>query len=251
MSGRDPIDIIATKPRTRATSSETRHIAKATALAKLFSRIGNDLEKGRVSRARSLSHRAHALLHVLSALDAQDKYPELRSPKCEEKRQAAQEWKLLFKPRKSTLEDVQEHYEQRAYSFIRVTPLPPAPEPAPKVAYRGGIYETVFATADPKAAQLAGLAPSYVFRHGVTMRGYHLSVYDAVRRRLPKLSKEQGVPVGANILTRRNRKTRSYEFCELHIRAFKATERLDFVYRVESTTYAEAAKELAGKRSGR
>ncbi len=251
MSGRDPIDIIAAKPRTRATSSETRHIAKATALAKLFSRIGNELERGRVSHARSLSHRAHALLQVLSAFDAQDKYPELRGAKCEEKRQAAQEWKLLFKPRKSTLEHVQEHYEARPYSFIRVTPLPPAPEPAPKVAYRGGIYETVFATADPKAAQLAGLAPSYVFRHGVTNRGYHLSVYDAVRRRLPKLSKEQSVPANANILVRHNRKTRRNEFCELHMAAFKKLERFDFVYRVESTTYPEAAKELAEKRSGR
>jgi len=253
MSGRDPIDVIAAASRKRSAPPETRHIAKAKALAGLFARIGTELEKGRVSRARDLSHRAHALLHVLGALDAQDKYPELRSPRCFQKREAVGEWKRLMRSTKSTLERLKDHYEVRPYAFIRVAPAPKPPAPVPKVAYRGGIYETVFAAADPKAAQRVGLEPSYAFRHGVTHRGYHLSVYDAVQRRLPKLMKERIVPGRMHILVGRNTANHAPSFCELHVHPYETSKRPFFfvAYQVVSTTYAEAAEELTALRGAR
>lgn len=251
MSGRDPIDVIAAATRKSKAHSETRHIAKAKALAGLFARIGTELEKGRVSRARDLSHRAHALLHILGALDAQDKYPELRSPRCREKQEASEEWKALVKPGKRTLERLQEHYIGRPYAFVRLAPASPPRPPVPKVPYRGGIYETVFSTDDPRAAQLAGLDASYMFRHGVTAGGYHPSLYSAIERKIPGLLRDRKVPARMHVVFRWDEAGNTYDFCELHVTPNRESSRRVFVYRVDSTTHAEAAKQLAARRAGR
>ncbi len=251
MSGRDPIDVIAAASRKHSAPPETRHVAKAKALATLFARIGDELEKGHVSRARDLSHRAHALLHVLGALDAQDKYPELRSPKCREKKEALEQWKALVKPGKRTLERLQEHYMGRPYAFVRLAPAAPPRPPVPKVPYRGGIYETAFSTDDSMAAQLAGLDASYAFRHGVKAGGYHPSLYSAIGRKIPRLLRDRKVPARMHVVLQWDKAGNNYDFCELHVTPNRESVRRVLVYRVDSTTHAEAAKQLAARRAGR
>ena len=184
MSGRDPRELLAKAAGkgNRKGVKQTRHLKEATALAELFGTLSVQLAAGEVGPARTASHRLHALLEVLSAMDAQDEHPELQSSKCEEKKQAAKAWSLLIRPSARTTDNLRDHFESRRFSYIRVAPLPPLPKPEPKAAYKGGIYETVFLPDDPKRAKKLGLPESYTFRHGVTNAGFKQSLHAAIER---------------------------------------------------------------------
>ena len=252
MSGRDPRELLtkAAGAGKGKSAKQTRHMKEATVLADLFGKLSVQLAAGEVEPARKASHRAHALLEVLSAMDAQDEHPELQSSKCEEKQQAARAWSLLVRPSAYTTTQLRDHFESRRFSHIRVAPLPPLPKPEPKKVYKGGIYETVFLPDDPKMAKKLGLPESYTFRHGVTNSGFKLSLHWAIERKLP-FSAQGNIKVQSMLLGSPN--GFGWAFNRLRVTDYGKYWRdgkRDAQYSIHSTTHSEAAAELAKERAG-
>lgn len=251
MSGRDPRELLnrAAGKGNQKSGTQTRHMKHATTLAELFGKISVQLSAGEVAPARTASHRAHALLEVLEAMDRQDEHPGLASPKCDERQQAAKAWKLLLRPSAYTSAQLRGHFEDRRFSFIRTAPLPPLPRPEPRKTYKGGIYETVFLPDDVKLAKRLGLPESYTFKHGVTNAGFPLSLHWAIERKLPS-SKQGDVlvqsvvrdgPTGTGWVNwlRVTNARRSWQDAIREVR-----------YSIHSTSHAEAAKALETARNG-
>jgi len=251
MSGRDPHALLA-KATDKATKGgkQTGHMKEATVLADLFAKLSTQLAAGQVGPARTASHRAHALLEVLAAMDAQDEHPELASPKSDERQQAAKAWRRLLRPDAHTKNELQNHFEARRFSHIRLAPLPPVPAPKARESYKGGIYETVFLPDDPKLAKKLGLPESYTFKHGVTNAGFKLSLHWAIERKLPP-SKQREVYVQSMLDTG---PAQTWLFNTLRVyreRVRWDDEVQDVRYSIHSTTHAEAAEELEAERHGR
>jgi hypothetical protein len=254
MSGRDPRELLAKAAgKGKAKSAKrTRHMKEATVLAELFGKLSVQLAAGEVEPARKASHRAHALLEVLEAMDRQDEHPELASPKCDERQQAARAWSRLMRPTSDTTAELRGHFEDRRFSFIRLAPLPPLPAPKPRETYKGGIYQTVFVPNDAKLAKKLGLPESYTFRHGVTNAGFKLSLLWAIERKLPSI-KQDGIYVRP-ILRGAPGSAMGYAFNWLEVQQMRQHWRdgaRDVRYSIHSTTNAEAAAELAAERSGK
>lgn len=252
MSGRDPIELLAKAvgKSNRKKAKQTRHMKQATVLADLFGSLSAQLAVGEVKSARTASHRAHALLEVLAAMDAQDEHPELASPKCDERKQAAKAWSRLMRPTAQTTAELRSHYEERRFSYIRLAPLPPLPAPKPRETYKGGIYETVFLPDDPKLAKELGLPESYTFRHGVTNAGFKLSLHWAIERKLPP-SKRGDIYVQSMLQTGPDQ-TWAFNTLRVHKERVKWDDQVQHArYSIHSTTHAEAAAELAAERKGK
>ena len=252
MSGRDPQALLAKAAGKSNSKSakQTRHMKEAGILADLFGKLSVQLAAGEVGPARKISHQAHALLEVLAALDAQDEHPELSSPKCDERRQAAKAWKRLMRPNAQTANELRGHFEGRRFSYIRLAPLPPLPAPKPREPYKGGIYETVFLPDDPKLAKKLGLPESYAFKHGVTNAGFKLSLHWAIERKLPP-SKQREVIV-QSILQTGPDGVWTFNSLRVYKERREWNDKLhDLRYSIHSTTYAEAEEELAAARSGK
>lgn len=253
MSGRDPRELLAKaagKGKSKAVK-QTRHMKEATVLAELFGKLSVQLAAGEVDTARKSSYRALALLEVLQAMDCQDEHPELASPKCEERQQAARAWSRLVRPTAHTASELQHHFESRRFSHIRIAPVPPLPAPKPKETYKGSIYETVFLPDDPKLAKKLGLPESYTFRHGVTNAGFKLSLHWAIERKLPP-SKRSDIWVQS--MLRGSSEGVGWAFNWLLVRKERVKwddKPPDVRYSIHSTTHAEAAKELVAERSGK
>lgn len=252
MSGRDPQALLAKAAGTsnRKSGKQTRHMKEAGILADLFAQLSVRLTAGEVEPARKMSHQAHALLEVLAALDAQDEHPELSSPKCDERLQAAKAWKRLMRPDAWTTDELRDHFETRRFSYIRLAPLPALPTSKPREAYKGGIYETVFLPDDPKRAKKLGLPEAYAFRHGVTTAGFKLSLHSAIERKM-RPSKRGDVIVQSIMRTGPDL---DWVFNTLlvykeHFSWYDKQHSLP--YSIHSTTYAEAAEELAAARGGK
>lgn len=251
MSGRDPHALLA-RAAGKATKGgkQTRHIKEAAVLADLFAKLSTQLAAGQVGPARTASHRAHALLEVLTAMDAQDEHPELASPKCDERQQAAIAWRRLLRPNAETKSELQNHFEARRFSHIRLAPLPPVPAPKARESYKGGIYETVFLPDDPKLAKRLGLPESYAFKHGVTNAGFKLSLHWAIERKLPP-SKQRDVYVQSMLETG---PAQAWLFNTLRVyrERVRWDDKVQVVrYSIHSTTHAESAEELAAERQGK
>lgn len=252
MSGRDPTELLARAAgnSNRRSVKQTRHVKEAGILADLFGKLSAQLAAGEVGPARKTSHQAHALLEVLAALDAQDEHPELSSPKCDERQQAAKAWKRLMRPNSQTNDELRDHFEGRRFSHIRLAPLPPLPTPKPREPYKGGIYETVFLPDDPKLARKLGLPESYTFKHGVTNAGFKLSLHWAIERKLPP-SKQREVIVQSLLRTGPDGAW-AFNTLRVHKERREWTDKLhNLSYSIHSTTHAEAANELAAARSGK
>ena len=254
MSGRDPRELLikaAGKGKSKS-AKQTRHLKEAAVLADLFAKLSIQVAAGEVEAARKASHRAHALLEVLEAMDRQDEHPELVSPKCDERRQAAQAWSRLLRPSAHTTEELRRHFEPQRFSYIRLEPLPPLPQPEPKKVYKGAIYETVFLPDDPKTAKKLGLPESYKFRHGVTNSGFKLSLHWAIERKLPP-SKQADIRV-QSMLRGAPGNAIGWAFNWLRVtnygRHWNEGQR-EVRYSIHSTTHVEAAAELAAERSGK
>lgn len=254
MSGRDPTELLAKAAgkTSRKNTQQTRHMKQAAVLADLFGKLSVQLAAGEVGSARTASHRAHALLEVLSAMDAQDEHPDLASPKCDERRQADKAWTRLMRPTTHTTAELRSHYEGRRFSYIRLAPLPPLPPPKPKETYKGGIYETVFLPDDPKLAKKLGLPDSYTFRHGVTKFGFKHSLHAAIERKLPP-SKRTDILVQSVLQGASNGIGHAFNW--LRVTNYGAgdwhTRSQDVRYSIHSTTHAEAAAALADERAGK
>lgn len=254
MSGRDPQALLAEAAAkgSRKSAKQTRHMTQAAVLADLFGKLSSQLAAGDVAAARTASHRAHALLEVLAAMDAQDEHPELASPKCNERQQAARAWKRLMRPDAHTTKELRQHFEGRRFSHIRLAPPPPLPAPKPKETYKGGIYETVFLPDDPKLAKKLGLPESYTFRHGVTNAGFKHSLHAAIERKLPP-SKRTDILVQSMLQGATS--GHGYQFNWLLVINYGAGDwrhrSQDVRYSIHSTTHAVAAAALADERSGR
>jgi hypothetical protein len=252
MSGREPHALLAKAAgkNIRKGAKQTRHVKEASILAGLFGELSERLAAGDVKAARQASHQAHALLEVLAAMDAQDLHPELASPKCDERKQAAKAWSRLMRPDAYTKNELRQHFEGRRFSHIRLEPLPPLPAPTPRVPYTGGIYETVFLPDDPKLAREQGLPESYTFKHGVTKWGFQHSLHFAIERKLPQ-SKRSDVYVRSML---ESREGFGYKFNTLLVQKERVNwdDKTESVrYSIHSTTHAEAAEELAAERSGK
>lgn len=252
MSGRDPRELLtkAAGAGKGKRAKQTRHMKEATVLADLFGKLSVQLAAGEVEPARKASHRAHALLEVLSAMDAQDEHPELQSSKCEEKQQAAKAWSRLMRPSAPTTAELRSHFESRRFSYIRVAPLPPLPKPEPKMVYKGGIYETVFLPDDPKLAKELGLPESYTFRHGVTKFGFKNSLHSAIERKLPP-SKRTDILVQSMLQGAGGGIGWAFNWLRVtnYAKHWRDGKR-DVRYSIHTTTHSEAAKELAKERAG-
>lgn len=253
MSGRDPTDLLAKAAgkTPRKKTKQTRHTKEAAILADLFAKLSVQLAAGDVASARTASHRAHALLEVLSAVDAQDEHVELASPQCDERKQAANAWSRLMRPTAQTTVELSSHYEGRRFSYIRLAPLPPLPAPKPKETYKGGIYETVFLPDDPKLAKKLGLPESYTFRHGVTNASFKHSLHAAIERKLPPSKRAD---IGVQSMLRSGANGIGYAFNWLRVCNYARDWRegaRDVKYSIHSTTHAEAAAALAAERSGK
>lgn len=237
----------AANKSTRNTATQTRHMKEAGVLAELFSHLSAQLAVGDVAAARSASHRAHALLEVLSAMDAQDEHSEFASPKCEERRQAADAWKRLMRPTAETAADLHNHFAARRFSHIRLQPSPPLPAAKPRDTYKGGIYQTVFLPDDPKLAKQLGLPDSYTFRHGVTNAGFQLSLHWAIERKL----QTSQLP-DTNVRSESGLRAGSFNtLCVSKRRRYWEDDAREVHYSVHSTTHAGAAAWLAAERSGK
>lgn len=252
MSGRDPTELLAKAAGkcTRKSAKLTRHTKQAAVLADLFGQLSVQLAAGDVKAARTASHRAHALLEVLAAMDAQDEYPELASPKCDERRQAANAWSRLMRPDARTTTELRNHFEERRFSYIRLAPLPPLPAPKPREPYTGGIFATVFLPDDPELAKKLGLPESYTFKHGVTNAGFKLSLHWAIERKLPP-SKRGDIYVQSMLQTGPDQAW-AFNTLRVHKERVKWDDEMRHVrYSIHSTTHAEAAAELAAERRGK
>lgn len=252
MSGRDPHALLAKAAgmSNRKNGKKTRHLKEAGILSDLFAQLSVQLAAGEVGPARKMSHQAHALLEVLAALDAQDEHPELSSPKCDERQQAAKAWKRLMRPDERTTDELRDHFETRRFSYIRLAPLPPLPAPKPREPYRGGIYETVFLPDDPKLAKKLGLPESYAFKHGVTTAGFKLSLHWAIERKLPP--SKRGEVMVQSILGTGPDGAWAFNTLRVYKERREWNDKLHALrYSIHSTTYAEAAEELAAARRGK
>lgn len=252
MNARDPEALLAKTAgkNTRKRVTRTQHMKEASVLAGLFGELSEQLAAGDVKAARQASHQAHALLEVLAAMDAQDEHPELASPKCDERKQAAKAWSRLMRPDAYTKDELRKHFEGHRFSHIRLEPLPPLPEPKPRVPYTGGIYETVFLPDDPKLAREQGLPESYTFKHGVNNWGFQQSLHWAIERKLPQ-SKRSDVYVRS---MREYVDGVGYKFNTLLVQKERVNwdDKVESVrYSIHSTTHADAAEELAAERSGK
>lgn len=252
MSGRDPSEVLAKAASKggRKSAKQTRHMKHATVLADLFGKLSVQLAAGDVDAARRGSHRAHALLEVLAAMDAQDQYLELQSAKCEERRQAASAWSRLMRPSVDTTKELRNHFETRTFSFVRTAPLPRLPEPEPKKSYKGGIYTTFFLPDDAKLAKELGLPESYSFRHGVTNAGFKHSLHWAIGRKVPALERASNIRVLPSL---QGLYRDINAFNTLNVTNFGRSWRespREVRYSIHSTTHAETAAELAVWRKG-
>lgn len=253
MSGRDPTELLAKAAgkSNRKSAKLTRHTKQAAVLADLFGQLSVQLAAGEVKAARTASHRAHALLEVLAAMDAQDEHPELASPKCDERKQAAKAWSRLMRPTAQTTAELRSHFEARRFSYIRLAPLPPLPAPKPRETYKGGIYETVFLPDDPKLAKKLGLPESYTFRHGVTNAGFQRSLHAAIERKLPP-SKHTSILVQSVLQGASDGIGMAFNWLRVANYGRHWSERhQDVRYSIYSTSHAEAAAALADERSGK
>lgn len=252
MSGRDPQALLANAAgNSKKNAKQTRHIREAVILADLFGKLSTQLAAGEVGAARKGAHRAHALLEVLAAMDAQDEHPELESSRCEERQQAAKAWSRLMRPTAHTTSELQHHYESRRFSYIRLAPLPPLPAPKPRETYKGGIYETVFLPDDPKLAKKLGMPESYTFRHGVTNAGFKLSLHWAIERKIPP-SKRSDIWVQSMLNGSADGVGWAFNWLRVVKERVKWDDKKqDVRYSIHSTTHADTAKELAAERSGK
>jgi hypothetical protein len=252
MSGRDPTELLAKAAgkSNRKSAKVTRNTKQAAVLADLFGQLSVQLAAGDVKAARTASHRAHALLEVLAAMDAQDEHPALASPKCDERQQAAKAWSRLMRPDARTTAELRDHFESRRFSYIRLAPLPPLPAPKPREPYKGGIFTTVFLPDDPKLAKKLGLPESYAFKHGVTTAGFKLSLHWAIERKLPP-SKRGDIYVQSMLQTGSDHAWafNTLRVCKERVRWDDKVQHVR--YCIHSTTHAEAAEELAAARSGK
>lgn len=252
MSGRDPRELLtkaAGKGKSK-TVKQTRHTKQAEVLAEVFGKISVQLSSGEVAPARQASHRAHALLEVLSAMDAQDEFPALASPKCDERKQAAQAWSRLMRPSPDTVAELKRHFETRTFAYVRTAPLPPLPTPEPKKTYKGAIYESVFLPDDAKLAKEYGLPDSYTFRHG-TPRSFHLSLHWAIERKLPP-SKAQDIVVRSMLQNAANGIGYRFNYLLVQRYARHWEDRFrELRYSLHSTTHDETAKLLEAARGGK
>jgi len=249
MNARDPEALLAKTAgkSTRKRVKQTRHMKEASILADLFSELSAQLAAGEVEPAREASHRAHALLEVLAAMDRQDEHPELESPKCDERQQAARAWTRLMRPNADTKTQLRHHFESRRFSHIRLEPPPPLPAAKPRVPYTGGIYQTVFLPDDPKLARKLGLPESYTFRHGVNAWGFQQSLHDAIGRKFP--SWRDGDFCVHSRIERSSEFGKSSNILSVYKESRQWDERHQTVrYSVHSTTHAEMAETLAAER---
>ncbi|MGM9481766.1 hypothetical protein ACS5PN_11340 [Roseateles sp. NT4] len=252
MNARDPEALLSKTAgkNTRKRVKQTRHMKEASVLADLFSELSAQLAAGEVEPAREASHRAHALLEVLAAMDRQDEHPELASPKCDERQQAARAWTRLMRPNADTKTQLRQHFEGKRFSYIRLEPLPPLPEPKPRVPYTGGIYQTVFLPDDPKLARELGLPESYTFRHGVNNWGFHDSLHGAIERKFPSARD------GDFCVQSRVERSETFGRTSNVLVVYKERRAWDekhqvMRYNMHSTTHAETAESLAAERNGK
>jgi hypothetical protein len=256
MSGRDPVELLAKAAAKtgKKNGKTTRHSKEATVLADLFGKLSAQLTAGEVSAARVASHRAHALLEVLAAMDAQDEHPELDSPTCEERKQAKEAWHRLMRPSAHTSADLHQHFQGRSFSRVRTAPLPPLllPKPEPKRVYKGSIYETVFLPDDAKLAKELGLPDSYTFRHG-TPANFSWSLGSAIERKYPQ-SKQRDIGIvvtlGSGAFD-----DGAAAFPTLRVLNYRVDWRdpssiREVRYSIHSTTHEDAARALEAARKG-
>lgn len=187
MSARDPISALMRRAGVRTKNELTEHPEKATVVAERFNHVAELLNSGDVVAATVAACQAQALLEVLDALGKQDKIDELRDPKGRARLDTLDKWNTVLKPSAREALSLTTHFREHRYNRFDTRPPYKAPPPAPKPPRdpnSGLRYVSVFEAHDPDAAEKHGLAIRLEFKHGVGLRGYMLSVHDAVERKL-------------------------------------------------------------------
>lgn len=253
MSGRDPMDVLAkaaTKAKTPSDYVAARK-AQAAVLAGLYRAVAELLKAGNVKKALPLANQAHALFEVLDALREQDTHPELRDESCEEKREGLDAWRSLLKPSRDTVRELDGHYSRR-FAFVPRAPSPkfelPARKPEP---YTGKIFETVLAPENTKRAEKLGLPVFLKFRHGdISHRGFTLSLFDAINRKLPKL-KFENARANCRVISSDVPGNSEVQLDLIRYDAIPSDRDYETAYRVVATTHEDAAARLAKKRGSK
>lgn len=186
MSGRDPIQALMKRAglNSKKTFAPTNHPEKATFAAEKFNRVAELLESGDVTSAGVAASQAQALLEVLQALGKQDQVEELRDPKCDAKQDAQRKWDALIEPNEREAHRLATHYREHPFNFFSTMAPYKAPPPPPKEPRDGTRYLAVLEATDPAVAEKLGLPARFEFKHGVGRRGFSLSLYDAINRKM-------------------------------------------------------------------